>query len=192
MRRRWLWWLIAVVVLVGAPVAWYLGSPLFINRTVTEAFPMSAKATLPEGMTKEQAETELMEASKQTSAASEAMPAIAITTLAKGAFTDADGFHKGSGTALVARVGADRVLRLEEFRVTNGPDLYVYLAAHPQPRSRAEVDQGFVSLGRLKGNIGAQNYSIPSSVRLDAHQSVVIYCRRFHVVFATATLGKVQ
>jgi len=120
--------------------------------------------------------------------ASEAMPAPAITTLAKGAFTDADGFHKGSGTALVARVGADRVLRLEEFRVTNGPDLYVYLAAHPQPRSRAEVDQGFVSLGRLKGNMGAQNYSIPSSVRLDAHQSVVIYCRRFHVVFSTATL----
>ena len=188
MRRRWIWWLIAVALLVGVPVAWYLGSPLFINRTVTEAFPMTAKATLPEGMTREQAETELMEASKKTSAASETMPATAVATLAKGSFTDADSFHKGSGTALVARVGSDRVLRLEEFRVTNGPDLYVYLAAHPQPRSRAEVDQAFVNLGRLKGNIGAQNYSIPSSVRLDAHQSVVIYCRRFHVVFSTATL----
>lgn len=191
MRRRWLWWLIAVAV-VGAPLAWYLGSPLFIDRTVTEAFPMSAKATLPEGMTKEQAETELMEASKQTSAASEKMPATAIATLAKGSFTDADSFHKGSGTALVARVGSDRVLRLEEFRVTNGPDLYVYLAVHPQPRSRAELDQGHVSLGRLKGNIGSQNYSIPESVRIESHQSVVIYCRRFHVVFSTATLGKVQ
>lgn len=188
MQRRWLWWVIAIVVLVGAPVAWYVGSPLFISRTVTEAFPMSANATLPEGMTREQAETELMEASKQTSAASEAMPATEITALAKGAFTDADGFHKGSGTALVARVGADRVLRLEDFRVTNGPDLYVYLAAHPQPRSRAELEQGHISLGRLKGNIGSQNYPIPSSVRLDAYQSVVIYCRRFHVLFSTATL----
>lgn len=188
MRRRWIWWLIGVVFLVGAPVAWYVGSPLFINRTVTEEFPMSAKATLPEGMTRTQAETELMEASKQTSAASEAMPATAVATLAKGSFTDADSFHKGSGTALVTRVGSDRVLRLEEFRVTNGPDLYVYLAVHPQPKSRAELDQGHVSLGRLKGNIGSQNYSIPESVRLESHQSVVIYCRRFHVVFSTATL----
>lgn len=188
MRRRWLWWVIAVIVLVGAPLAWYVGSPLFISRTVVEEFPMSATATLPEGMTREQAETELMEASKQTSAASEAMPAAEVATLAKGTFTDADAFHKGSGTALIARVGADRVLRLEEFRVTNGPDLYVYLAAHPQPRSRAELEQGHVSLGRLKGNIGSQNYPIPSSLRLDAYQSVVIYCRRFHVLFSTATL----
>lgn len=192
MRRRWLWWLIAIVVLVGAPVAWYVGSPLFINRTVTEAFPMSAQATLPEGTTREQAESEMMEASKQASAANEAMPAAAVATLAKGTFTDVDGFHKGSGTALVASVGSDRVLRLEDFRVTNGPDLYVYLAAHPQPRSRPELEQGHISLGRLKGNIGSQNYPIPKSVRLDAYQSVVIYCRRFHVLFSTAMLEKRQ
>lgn len=193
MKRRWLWGVIAAAVIVGVPIAWYLGSPLFINRTVNEAFPMSAKATVPEGMTREQAEAEMMDATKKMVATNTPMPAGASSaTLATGAFTDADEFHKGSGTALVVGVGSDRVLRLEEFRSTNGPDLYVYLAAHPQPRSRAEVDEGFVSLGRLKGNIGAQNYVIPKAVRLESYRSVVIYCRRFHVVFSTATLKSGQ
>lgn len=190
MRRKWLWWVIAAAVIVGAPLAWYLGAPLVINRTVNEAFPMSATATVPEGMTREQAEAEMMEASKQTVAASESMPAGAsIATLVKGTFTDADGFHKGSGTALIVRAGGDRVLRFEEFRVTNGPDLYVYLAAHPQPRSREDVHQGFVSLGRLKGNVGNQNYPIPAGTDLTRFVSVVVYCQRFHVVFSTATLA---
>src|SRR3712207_8517346 len=35
-----------------------------------------------------------------------------------------------------------RVLRLEDFRVTNGPDLYVYLSAHPAPRTTTEVHEG--------------------------------------------------
>jgi len=162
MRRRWLWWLIAAVILVGAPVAWYLGSPLFINRTVSEELP--GQSASPGGS----------------------------ATLMRGTFIDADNFHKGSGSALIVRVGADRVLRLEEFKVTNGPDLYVYLAVHQQPRTRGDVDQGFVNLGGLKGNIGAQNYAIPDSVRLDTYRSVVIYCRRFHTVFSTATLLVVE
>lgn len=148
-RRRWILGILAATV--GAPVAWYLGSPLVINRTVVEEFQGGG-------------------------------------TLAHGTFTDADSFHKGSGLARLARSGAEAVLRLEEFRVTNGPDLYVYLAVHPQPRSRADVDQGFLTLGRLKGNIGAQSYALPVGTDLSRYRSVVIYCRAFHVVFSTARL----
>lgn len=151
MRGKWLWWAAGILLVLGLPVAWYLGSPLFISRTVQEE-PAGASAV----------------------------------TLARGTFSDADSFHKGSGTALVLQVGRDRVLRLQDFRVTNGPDLYVYLAVHPQPRSRQDVDQGFVSLGRLKGNVGAQNYAIPAGTEVAGYNSVVIYCRAFHVVFSTA------
>lgn len=157
--RRRLWWIIGAVLLLGAPVVWYLGSPLFINRTVVER----AVPDAPAG-----------------------------AELARGTFADADAFHKGSGTALIARAGVAALVRLEDFRVTNGPDLYVYLAAHPKPASRDDVDEGFVSLGRLKGNIGAQNYEIPAGTDLAAYRSVVIYCQRFHVVFATATLQRLQ
>jgi len=86
------------------------------------------------------------------------------------------------------RAGTQRGLRFENFQVTNGPDLYVYLAVHPEPRSRQDVAPGYVSLGKLKGNIGAQNYEIPAGTDLAKYRSVVIYCQPFHVVFATATL----
>lgn len=155
MRRRW-WRLLILAVVAGAPIAWYLASPLFLNRVVEEA------------------------------------PVGGAGELARGAFVDADSFHKGSGTALIVQDGAQRVLRFEDFQVTNGPDLYVYLAKHPQPRSRQEVAQGYVSLGKLKGNIGPQNYAIPGDVDLTRYRSVVIYCQPFHVVFSTATLEEAR
>jgi hypothetical protein len=38
--------------------------------------------------------------------------------------------------------------------------------------------------------LGNQNYDIPAGTDLSRYQSVVIYCKPFHVVFATATLRK--
>lgn len=38
-RRTRLIIIAALVILIGAPIAWWLGSPLFINQTVDEAFP---------------------------------------------------------------------------------------------------------------------------------------------------------
>ena len=151
LRKRW--WLVALGVAVGLPVAWYLASPLFIDRIVAEEFSSSSGE------------------------------------LARGTFSDADSFHKGSGTARVVSASGGSELRFETFQVTNGPDLYVYLAVHPQPRSRRDVDEGFVNLGRLKGNVGAQAYESPSGTDLVRYRSVVIYCRAFHVVFSTASLS---
>lgn len=151
MRRRW-WWIVAVLVIVGAPIAWYLGSPLFLHRAVDEAAVADSKE------------------------------------LARGTFVDADRLHKGSGIALIVQTGSQHVLRFEDFQVTNGPDLYVYLAVHPQPKNRKDIDQGYLSLGKLKGNIGAQNYPLPVGADLGRYRSVVIYCQPFSVVFSIATL----
>jgi hypothetical protein len=187
-RRRWVWLALPAAIVV-LPIAWYLGSPLFLNKTVDEAFPMSAGATLPAGVTREQAEKEMMEASKQAASASEPMPAPEPKTLARGAFGDVDAVHKGKGTATVYRVGEDVVLRLDPFEVTNGPDLYVYLSGHAAPRNSGQLHEGAaLEVGRLKGNIGAQNYTLPSGTDLSTYKSVVVYCRRFSVVFSTAEL----
>src|SRR4030067_821791 len=68
--------------------------------------------------------------------------------VARGRFVGADDFHKGSGTAVIVRAGTQRGLRFENFQVTNGPDLYVYLAVHLEPRSRQDVAPGYVSPAR--------------------------------------------
>lgn len=191
MRRRW-WWVIAAVVIVGAPVAWYLGSPLFIDRTVEEAFPGSSGAEVPPGMTKAQVEEQMMAASKKTATSDEGMPGGGATALRRGAFSGADDFHQGEGMATLYRVGSEVVLRFDPFRVTNGPDLHVILTKHAAPRSRQEVKEGYVEVAKLKGNVGSQNYPLPAGLRLEEYKAVVIYCKPFHVVFASAELAPGQ
>ena len=67
-----------------------------------------------------------------------------------------DGIHDAQGIAKVIPLeGEGDVLRLEDLVVTNGPDLYVYLSTN---KSASD----FVNLGRLKANIGNQNYPIPA------------------------------
>ncbi len=198
MRKR-AWWIIGILAVLVAPIAWYLGSPLFISRTVNEAFPtgkafpMSAGATIPTGMTPQQVEDVMAKAAGVNAPASEAMPKGTLATrVARGTFVGKDGFHKGEGVATVYRVGQELVLRFEEFKVTNGPALYVILTKHAAPKGRSDVEQGHVEIGRLKGNIGNQNYTLPAEVNSNEYRAVVVYCKEFHVVFATASLQATQ
>ena len=102
---------------------------------------------------------------------------------------DADRFHKGSGQALIYRLAdGGLLLRFEEFRVTNGPDLHVLLAENAEPKRRDELGD-YIDLGSLKGNVGSQNYALDAGTEIDRFGSVVIYCMPFHVVFATAALS---
>lgn len=110
--------------------------------------------------------------------------------IATGTFTGTDNAHKGEGKAIIVQLpNGQRFLRFEEFKVTNGPDLYVYLSGHSAPRNRAQLhDGGAFEVGLLKGNIGNQNYELPASVDPAKYKSVVIYCKRFSVLFASAEL----
>ena len=110
--------------------------------------------------------------------------------LRTGSFRDQDSFHKGSGEATIFR-GPDGslLLRLENLRVTNGPDLHVILSPHSDPGNQGELKgPGYIDLGKLKGNRGNQNYEIPNEVDVAATGSVVIYCKPFHVIFSVASL----
>lgn len=107
----------------------------------------------------------------------------------QGQFEDADDFHRGSGSATIYQLpDGSYLLRLENFEVTNGPDLHVLLASNPRPTSSADKGE-YIDLGQLKGNVGNQNYEIPAGTDISQYQSVVIYCMPFRVVFSTATLS---
>ena len=68
-------------------------------------------------------------------------------------------------------------------------DLERLLSAHPDPMDRNELkNDGHHDLGKLKGNIGSQNYPIPDGVDVPAQMSVVIYCKPFSVMFSVAPL----
>lgn len=93
-----------------------------------------------------------------------------------------DGIHNAEGVAkIITLQDGNKVLRLENLKSTNGPDLYVYIA----------IDKGasdFVDLGRLKGNIGNQNYNIPQGTDLNKYNTVLIWCKQFSVLFGSANL----
>ncbi len=110
--------------------------------------------------------------------------------IAKGQFGGVDGFHKGEGKALVFKLpDGQRIVRLEDFKVTNGPDLFVYLSGHPAPRNGGQLhEKAAFEVARLKGNIGNQNYPLPADVDLSKFKSAVIYCKQFSVIFSTAEL----
>jgi hypothetical protein len=106
----------------------------------------------------------------------------------QGQFSGADSFHEGSGQATLFQQGDSSVLRFENFSATNGPDLHVLLATGSAPTGSADLGE-YIDLGSLKGNMGNQNYDIPAGTDLSQYNSVVIYCKPFHVVFATALLN---
>ena len=190
-----------IIIAVLAPVAWWLLSPIFTDTTVEEDFPLAANAVIPADMTMEQAEEVMIEAASKFNTYDErapegmAMPGdvmkmdASTQAVKSGDFRDGDSFHKGSGTATIYRApDGKHLLRLEDFRVTNGPDLRVLLVPASNPQGRDDVE-GYLELGKLKGNLGNQNYFLPDGEDAADYHSVVIFCYPFKVVFSVATLS---
>lgn len=137
-------------------------------------------------MTQKDKEMVMNEFSKQNSTVNENMSETAMPKDTKplmGNFVDAgDGFHKAQGVAKVLNLADGKTfLRLENLKTTNGPDLYVYL-------STGKDVSDIVNLGRLKGNIGNQNYEIPTATDLAKYNTVLIWCKAFSTLFGSAKL----
>jgi ElaB/YqjD/DUF883 family membrane-anchored ribosome-binding protein len=105
------------------------------------------------------------------------------TTIYSGTFIGVnDGIHNAEGMSVVLPLeDGSQILRLEDFRATNGPDLYVYLSVDKQASD-------FVSLGKLKANMGNQNYEIPAGTDLTKYDKVLVWCKPFSVLFGSAQL----
>ena len=111
------------------------------------------------------------------------------TAISSGAFHTVG--HETKGTATIYQTpDGKRTLRFSGFETSNGPDVQVYLVANTDAKDNDTVTKsGFFPLGMLKGNIGDQNYDVPSDVDLTKYRAVTIWCRRFGVNFATAPLS---
>jgi hypothetical protein len=102
--------------------------------------------------------------------------------------------HQTSGRATIyEETDGKRVLRLTNFKTSNGPDVHVILVAVKDADDDANFlknDTARVELGKLKGNEGDQNYEIPKGTDLEKFQTVSIYCERFNANFGAAPLQK--
>ncbi len=178
-RKTWI--VIGVLALLTLPVAWYLISPLFVDKEVDEAFPT---------LTVDATETMAAAAMEPDTMMEEAIDLAAMSILAQGEFYDLGG-HPGMGTATVYELGdGSRVLRFENFKVINGPQLHVWLVPpDPVPDAVGREIPGYFDAGPLKGNIGDQNYEIPADLDLADFGSVVIWCVPFRVPFNAAPLS---
>lgn len=196
-----------VVVLVFSFPAW---RPLFVNETVAEVFPgltleqQTLFLSLPPEAQKAYQDMSRVDPTmaaalvqavlgpnKEVSQVDQSMPAMTDPVIvATGRFTEIDAVHKGSGDVTLYQLPDNsRILRFENFSVTNGPALHVYITRNPAPRTAEEIGNDYIDLGELKGNIGSQNYNVPTEIDFNLYQGIVIYCTQFSVVFSTAAIS---
>jgi len=183
------WKFIGIVIVLGliGGFAWWFFSPAFIDDPVSEPLPVVSVESSPTPFTAEVAPTS-KPVDVQPQPTVETSASTTEQILAQGSFYNLA--HLSSGEALVYQLAdASRILRLQNFSVDNGPDLFVYLVpVDPVPNASGTEIAGYYNLGRLKGNIGDQNYELPADLDLSQYKSVVIWCQAFAVPFAAAPL----
>jgi hypothetical protein len=192
--------IVAPLLVVMSFVAYYTLSPLWERSTLIEASPLvvAAGSETPavtatgNPATPTSAPTATASAQRPSPASTPAPPATAAggaafdaRVVSEGTWVGADDFHFARGKALLIETEPGKfVVRVEEFSVRNGPDLFVYLS----PSADGFAD-GALNLGGLKATDGAFNYEVPEGTDVGQFKSVVVWCRQFAVLFGTATLG---
>ena len=172
----------AVVVLVLAAAGAFLFQPwkAFVDTRVEDAAPVVATGPA--------ASPPATSAAGPSAAPSEAVAAVVLST---GTFVDQE--HPTSGqVSIISLPDGRRILRIEGLDTSDGPDVHVWLTDAPVTAGvdgASVFDKGaYVSLGKLKGNQGNQNYEIPATVDLAKLSSVSLWCDRFDVSFGAAEL----
>ena len=94
-----------------------------------------------------------------------------------GIFSPTSG-ESASGFARIYLEGTVYKLKLENFSVSAGPDLKVYLSKTSSPTD-------FVNLGNLPNNI---IFTIPAGINLDEYKYALIHCQQYNHLFAIAPL----
>ena len=199
-----------IVAAIVIPIGIYTISPLFINTEINELLPpLSSESALvfekfmamtedekinaAKNMTVEEKNMIMKMAAKQNTTINENMTTtmnISQNTaeenknLLVGDFMGVnDGIHNAEGyVKILTLLDGSQILRLEDFRSTNGPDVHLYLSTDKQASN-------FIDLGRLKANNGDQNYQIPINTDFNKYKYVLIWCQPFSVLFGSAQLS---
>lgn len=95
----------------------------------------------------------------------------------QGVFSPTSGIN-GSGIVKIYLENNQYKLELENYSISSGPDLKVYL-------SKSNTPTDFVNLGNLNP---ATVYSIPKNIDLKEYKYALIHCQQYDHLFAVAEL----
>jgi hypothetical protein len=196
-----------IIAAIAIPLGIYTISPLFINTEINEPLPSLAnekssidftkfmamteneKLDAAKNMTVEEKDMIMRTAAEQnTTTINEPMTmnidqSTPKTGLIGNFIGVGDGIHNAEGLAKILTLSTGSpILRLEDFKSTNGPDVHLYLSNNKEAND-------FIDLGRLKANIGNQNYQIPLDTDFNKYKYVLIWCQPFSVLFGSAQLN---
>jgi hypothetical protein len=164
-------------------IAWWLISPLWRTMELNEPLPQAPiindRLGTMDSATKEQFTQEVEAMRDQAMVVEEAMPSSRSIVLAEAPLVAHA--HGAEGKALLIEVGGQKIVRFEDLKTINGPDLRIYLSA----------DLGaddFVDLGPIRATEGSVNYSVPAGTDTEKYRNVLIWCRAFSVLFSYAEL----
>jgi len=101
------------------------------------------------------------------------------TLLREGMWMGANNYSVAGSAKFYQQNDGTRVLVLDMFTSSNGPDLRVYLSTDASASS-------FVNLGKLKSTNGQQVYTIPAGTDLNQFRFALIWCQQFSVLFGKA------
>jgi hypothetical protein len=177
--------LAAIALAIGIPLTWYLASPIWLRTSLVEAGPTAAPSLAPSPAPSVASATPSARATSQPRSTPTATPAptpFAPVTVASGEFEGTDEFHFGRGTASIVEVEPGRFhLRLDDFSVRNGPDLYVYLSTDAN-----DYTDDSLEVGVLKATDGSFGYDLPDGTDPSRFKSAIIWCKAFSHLFAVA------
>lgn len=195
-------WIIGGSAALALLVGFLLFRPdkLFVDDRVDEslaaAFPVATSTTTSEppattttaasdrATTSEQPATTSASTTTTTTTTTTEAPAGPVAVGA-GQFYGID--HTAEGTATVYEQGGAYVLRFEDDTdIQNGPDLYVWVLADSSYDGGSPGE--YIDLGKIKGNVGGQNYELPAEFDPEVHKFVLVWCLRFTVPFAGSPL----
>jgi hypothetical protein len=110
--------------------------------------------------------------------------------IAEGSLVRVDAIHYGEGAVqLFEDATGERIIRFDNVKIGNGPDLFVYVSDSTEPTNELESLGNYKNIGKLKGNIGSQNYTLPSTAELGFEpRTIIVWCKRFEVLFTYAVL----
>lgn len=182
-----------LVLVVVAGIGLYLFQPwkAFTDTAVNETLPTASTPEVKDGRQMKGNPGGMKGNAAGTKGGEPSMTSTRPKDLAEGRFVTHE--HGTSGTARTVRLAdGGQVLRLEDLKTSEGPDVRVYLSSRAADAAKAGLGEGAVALGKLKGNLGNQNYTVPAGTDLSKFRSVVIWCERFSVSFGAADLAPVS